>query len=205
MLASHPALTETKSADRRQSVAHADQIACIVKGNVENVQNTTEYDHPRLPHEAQFKTAGDVLNLVSTAGKSENFLDLTMASIDLPTIVTDNSIDANGPVILKVNHAFEKMCGYQGREICGKSPKILQGPETSLSAASTFRSDLEANGYAITDLVNYRKDGSPYEVMLLGARLDLAQDAPGKSKYFMCFAFKLTEAPNCLPIEGGLV
>jgi len=132
-------------------------------------------------------------------------LNFATEPVDVPTLVTDNSIDANGPAILKVNRAFEKMCGYQDREICGKSPKILQGPETSLSAASAFRSELEANGYAITDLVNYRKDGSPYEVMLLGARLNLVQNAPGKGKYFMCFAFKLTEAPNCLPIEGGLV
>lgn len=169
------------------------------------MKNTTELDQPRLPHETQFKAARDVLNLLSKAGKRDDFLDLTMGAIDLPTIVTDNSVDANGPIILKVNRAFEEMCGYQDREISGKSPKILQGPETSLSTASAFRSELEANGYAITDLVNYRKDGSPYEVMLLGARLNLAQDAPGKGNYFICFAFKLTEAPNCLPIEGGLL
>ncbi len=71
-----------------------------------------------------------------------------------------------GPRIVYVNQEFEKMTGYSLAEIQGKSPRILQGPETSEMSKSMIRNALRNCKPVKVEVVNYRKDGTPFDVEL---------------------------------------
>ena len=64
-----------------------------------------------------------------------------------------------------VNPAFVAMCGYQLEELRGKSlGPILQGEKTDQAAAARMRHAVHAFRPCHEQLVNYRKDGTPYLV-----------------------------------------
>jgi PAS domain S-box-containing protein len=69
-----------------------------------------------------------------------------------------------GPRIEYVNEAFEEMTGYSEEEIVGKTPRVLQGPETSREVLDSVREALEAGEEWEHETINYRKDGEPYRV-----------------------------------------
>jgi PAS domain S-box-containing protein len=75
-------------------------------------------------------------------------------------------IDPPGPVIEFVNDAFTRMTGYHFVEVFGKTPRLLQGPLTSRETLDRIRRALESWQLITAELVNYRKDGSPFWVEL---------------------------------------
>jgi PAS domain S-box-containing protein len=77
-------------------------------------------------------------------------------------LITTTDLDAPGPSILYVNPAFERMTGWSRAEIVGKSPRILQGPNTDLRIFSDLRTKLDARQTWEGHAVNYRKDGSEF-------------------------------------------
>lgn len=97
------------------------------------------------------------------------FLD----AIRIPVIVTDASQGPSGPHILHVNAEMCEMCGHPCEEMLARSPRMLQGPDTDLARARAFREDLEAHGRATVQLINYRADGTAYEVLIRAGKLDL--------------------------------
>lgn len=78
-------------------------------------------------------------------------------------VITDADLDG-GPRIVYVNAGFERMTGYSREEALGKTPRILQGPATSRAVLDRLRGALVSGEYFEGETVNYRKDGSPYEV-----------------------------------------
>lgn len=99
------------------------------------------------------------------------FLD----AVRIPVIVTDASRGPSGPHTLFVNDAMCEMCAYSRQDMVGRSPRMLQGPETDLARARAraFRDELEADGRATVRLTNYRADGRPYQVLIRAGTLDL--------------------------------
>lgn len=81
---------------------------------------------------------------------------------ELAVVVTDGLLLASGPHIRYVNAAFERLTGYASQELIGASPRILQGPATSLAARKRMAKALRAGQRHSTTLVNYRKSGEPY-------------------------------------------
>lgn len=75
-------------------------------------------------------------------------------------------VDEPGPRMLYVNPAFERITGYRAAEVVGKSPRLLQGPQTSRATLDYIRGMLEHWQPSRTELVNYRKDGSTFWVEL---------------------------------------
>lgn len=77
-------------------------------------------------------------------------------------LITDAELELPGPSIVYANPAFSKMTGYSLDELIGKTPRILQGPETDFAVIQRLRSDLE-NGRQFEGMSkNYRKDGSTF-------------------------------------------
>lgn len=72
----------------------------------------------------------------------------------------------DGPKILYVNEAFQRMTGYTSKEVVGKTPRILQGPKTDKKQLDIIRAALEKWEPARVELINYKKDGTEFAVEL---------------------------------------
>lgn len=79
-------------------------------------------------------------------------------------LVTDAQLDPPGPRIVYANPAFERMTGYAAHEIVGRSPRFLQGPGTDRAVLDRLRDDLRHGRNFLGEAVNYRKDGSAFDV-----------------------------------------
>lgn len=79
-------------------------------------------------------------------------------------MITSAQLDKPGPTIVFVNPAFTKMTGYISEEIIGKTPRILQGTKTDRSFLERLRHNLSQGQSFQGEIINYRKDGSEYQV-----------------------------------------
>lgn len=90
-------------------------------------------------------------------------LELAMEQSYHAVVITDADL-VDGPHIVFVNKAFEAMTGYGREEIQGQTPRILQGPDTEREVLQRLRGALERGEAFEGETVNYRRDGTPYEV-----------------------------------------
>lgn len=108
----------------------------------------------------------------------EHELDTLRASIHqtpIATIVTDNRMDDNP--IVEVNRAFEALTGYPTDEILGRNCRFLSGSGTDPEARSALRSAVRQGRPTIVELLNYRKDGTPFRnAVMLAPILDTKGD-----------------------------
>ncbi len=81
---------------------------------------------------------------------------------DVIIITEAEPFDAPGPSIVYVNPAFTRMTGYTPEEVLGKTPRILQGPDTDLAVNARIRASLEKWQSVQVEVLNYRKDGTRF-------------------------------------------
>ncbi len=82
-----------------------------------------------------------------------------------------------------VNAAFTRMTGYAPHEVVGRTPgSVLQGPGTDAAAAERLRDAVRAGRGAQAELLNYRKDGTPY---WLDLTISPVRDADGRLRGFV--------------------
>jgi PAS domain S-box-containing protein len=67
-----------------------------------------------------------------------------------------------GYPIIYVNPASCELTGYGPHEVMGKSPSILQGPDTDPKVVSRLDRDLAEGKLFFGKAINYRKDGSTF-------------------------------------------
>ena len=67
-----------------------------------------------------------------------------------------------GYPIIYVNSAFCELTGYGPHEVMGKSPSMLQGPETDPAVLKRLNLDLAEGRLFYGKAINYRKDGSQF-------------------------------------------
>jgi PAS domain S-box-containing protein len=67
-----------------------------------------------------------------------------------------------GYPIVYVNDAFSEMTGYRPEDIVGKSPAILQGPNTDRNVLDRLSNALSEGRLFHGEAINYRKDGSEF-------------------------------------------
>src|SRR5690606_36952045 len=94
-------------------------------------------------------------------------LESVVASARDAVMITEpEPLDEPGPRIQYVNPAFTRQTGYQPEEVIGRSPRFLQGPETDREALARIRAALERGEAVREEILNYRKEGSPFWVDL---------------------------------------
>ncbi|HEX8912308.1 MAG TPA: diguanylate cyclase, partial [Humisphaera sp.] len=79
-------------------------------------------------------------------------------------LITDAELAAPGPIVRYANAAFCRLTGYAADEVIGRSPRMLQGPGTSRAVLDTLRAELSAGRHFLGATVNYRKDGTPFDI-----------------------------------------
>ncbi|QRK12373.1 PAS domain S-box protein [Archangium violaceum] len=83
---------------------------------------------------------------------------------DAVLITEAGPLEHPGPRIVYVNEGFTRMTGYRAEEVLGQSPRMMQGPGTEREATARIRSALERGEPIQVELLNYKKDGTPFWV-----------------------------------------
>jgi phosphoserine phosphatase RsbU/P len=64
--------------------------------------------------------------------------------------------------IIYANEGFERLTGYGVRDVLGRNCRFLQGARTDPDAVSVLRNALREQRAVTVQLLNYRKDGTPF-------------------------------------------
>jgi len=72
--------------------------------------------------------------------------------------------DARAPdlPLIYVNAALQRMTAYREQEILGRNCRFLQGPDTDPETVAQIREHLDQGLPISTEILNYRRDGSPF-------------------------------------------
>ena len=98
-------------------------------------------------------------------GARKRLLESIVGNANDAILVTEaGPIDEPGPRIVFVNESFTRTTGYTPQEVTGKTPRILQGPETDRKQLDKIRSALSKDEQVKVELLNYRKDGTEFWV-----------------------------------------
>ncbi len=81
---------------------------------------------------------------------------------DVVLITESEPLGEPGPRIVFVNQAFERRTGYRQDQVIGKSPRFLQGPNTSRAELDRIRQALEKWEPISAELINYTSTGAEF-------------------------------------------
>ena len=77
------------------------------------------------------------------------------------SVVFSDPHSPDNPMIF-VSEEFEAQTGYSIEEAIGQNCRFLQGPDTNPHAIEAIRQGLRAETRFTIDILNYRKDGTPF-------------------------------------------
>jgi len=97
------------------------------------------------------------------------------------SVVISNPHLPDNPMIY-VSDEFEAQTGYTPEEAVGRNCRFLQGPDTNPHAIEAIRQGLKAQTTFTIDILNYRKDGTPFTNRL---RIRPLFDQTGALLYFV--------------------
>ncbi|WP_179271160.1 PAS domain-containing protein [Rubricoccus marinus] len=107
-----------------------------------------------------------------------------------PVMITDATLNRPGPYVLYVNPAYTSVFGYEAEEVIGKTPRISQGAATDHSVLARMRRKLEAGKPASGEVINYKKDGTPF---LLQWEVAAVKDETGRVVHFVATMRDVTD------------
>lgn len=85
---------------------------------------------------------------------------------DAVMITEAEPINESGPRILYVNEAFTKMTGYTAVEVIGKTPRLLQGPNSDRTELARLKKALQNWESCEITTINYKKSGEEFWINL---------------------------------------
>lgn len=104
----------------------------------------------------------DITDKVEEQKRLKLFESVVTNTNDAILITEAEPQDEPGPRIIYVNEAFTKMTGYTADEVIGKSPRILQGPNSNKEElAKLGRALRNWESFELTTL-NYKKNGEEF-------------------------------------------
>jgi PAS domain S-box-containing protein len=87
-----------------------------------------------------------------------------LADMSFESITITRSTEADGPKIIYVNDAFTDLTGYAASDVVGQTPGVLQGKDTDPAVLRRLDAEVERGETFHGTAINYRKDGSPFEM-----------------------------------------
>jgi PAS domain S-box-containing protein len=106
----------------------------------------------------------------------------------MPMVVTDPRRPDN-PIVF-ANGAFFDLTGYSDEEVIGRNCRFLQGPQTDPRTVDEVRLAVKERRAVAVDLLNYRKDGTPFwNALFIGPIFDKG----GELLYFFASQMDITE------------
>jgi PAS domain S-box-containing protein len=96
-----------------------------------------------------------------------------------------------GYPIIYANPAFCSMTGYHEDEIIGKSPSMLQGPDTDQKVLGRLKTNLENDELFHGQAINYRKDGSEF---MMEWKIVPIKNQDGKTSHYLAIQREISPA-----------
>jgi len=164
---------------------HPADLEPAVASIAETLAQATSHTEYRLQHkDGTYRWVDDNRRLVRSAAgqptelvgiwtditerkRTEESLRLLSSAVEQSKesiLITDAELDLPGPRILFVNPAFTQMTGYTAEEAIGRTPRMLQGPRTDAAVMRRLREYLSRGEVFAGQAVNYRKDGTAFQV-----------------------------------------
>jgi PAS domain S-box-containing protein len=120
-------------------------------------------------------------------------LRLLQASVeqlnDVVLITEAGPLQEPGPRIVFVNQAFERLTGWHSHEVLGRSPRLLQGPQTDRAELARVGRALAAGEPVRAELENVNREGHAYWIELAIVPL---RDAAGITTHFVAVQRDIT-------------
>ena len=116
--------------------------------------------------------------------------DVVKLTNDIVIVTEAYPLDAPGPKIVYVNKAFTDVTGFAPKEVIGKTPRILQGPDSDPETRAEIRAALKKKEPVRTVIVNYSKSGRKY---WLDINIIPLKDSNGEVTHFAAIERDLTE------------
>ncbi|HJV76253.1 MAG TPA: EAL domain-containing protein [Noviherbaspirillum sp.] len=160
-----------------------------------------EIRYVRERAELHMKSAGQILSGtvqdITEQRESQEQLHLLHTCIsrlnDIVMITEAEPLEEPGPRIVFVNNAFEKHTGYLREEVLGKSPRILQGPNTQRQELDRIRAALQQKKPVWSELINYTRSGKEF---WLETDIVPVADPSGRVSHFAAIQRDITHRKN---------
>ncbi|HEY0312713.1 MAG TPA: PAS domain-containing protein [Allosphingosinicella sp.] len=126
----------------------------------------------------------------------ERDLFASIAATPLAMLITNPRLRDNP--IVAANQAFAALTGYAIDEVLGRNCRFLVGDGTDPGCSRILRDAVAAARPALTEIVNYRKDGSAFRNAVMIAPIF---GADGRAAYFIGSQI---EVPGEAELDGGV-
>ena len=116
-------------------------------------------------------------------------LKTMIAASPIAAVISDPRLPDNP--IVECNAAFSALTGYGPEEILGRNCRFLAGQGTEPELTETLRAAIRGQRPALVEILNYRKDGTPFRNAVLVAPIF----GPGGTlEYFLGSQIEVDEA-----------
>lgn len=119
----------------------------------------------------------------------QDLLQIAADYADLCVLVTTADLDLPGPTVVYVNAAFTGMTGYSLTDILGRTPRILQGPDTDVQMLARLKFTLKSGKDFIGRTTNYKQNGEPFEIEWITTHL---KDSSGRTTHYIALQRDIT-------------
>ena len=116
----------------------------------------------------------------------------------IATIVTDNRLPDNP--IVDANTAFFQLSGYDLASIVGRNCRFLAGPATEAEVRAAVREAIARGEPVVAELINYRKDGTPFRNALMIAPV---RDASGNVALYLGSQMDANSGPGATGLRAA--
>lgn len=114
----------------------------------------------------------------------------------IATVITNPRLPDNP--IVAVNDAFVQLTGYSADEVIGRNCRFLAGDNRTSQGSEVLRQAIRGDRPAFSELLNYRRDGSPFRNAVMIAPVF---DSEGRLTYYLGSQMDVSEGTGMPSVE----